>query len=163
MLLFYNLHKRSKFLTNKSDSLGEGEGQDKSQGHSQGHRNIRHQEKQIIIMLLVVTFSFLILMIPSYAMLFYTQFVDFRSSPQLYAGFYLLSAMGDRCYYTNFGINFYLYVISGQKFRNDLSGLFRKMLPCILDKTVGRKVESDPSISTTGASLSVECSKNLIN
>ena len=116
-------------------------------------------------MLLVVTFSFLILMIPAYSMLFYTQFVDFRSSPKLYAVFHLFSAIGTRCYHTNFGINFYLYVISGQKFRSDLIGLFRKMLPCILyrSKTIARKAHSDPSISTTTVSLSVECSTNVIS
>ena len=163
-VIIYNLHKRSKFLTNKSDSLGEGQDQDKGQGHRQGHKNTRHQEKQIITMLLIVTFSFLILMIPVHSMLFYTQFVDFRSSPKLYTGFHLLSAMTDVCYNTNFGINFYLYVISGQKFRSDLIGLFRKMLPCTLNKTISGKAELAPSICTRSrASLSVECSTKCIN
>ena len=162
-VIIYNLHKRPKFLTNKSDSLGEGQEQDKGQDHNQGQSHTRHQEKQIITMLLVVTFSFLILMIPAYSRLFYTQLVDFRSSPKLYAGFHLFSAIGNRCYYTNFGINFYLYVISGQKFRSDLVGLFRKTLPCILDKPIDRKAKFDPSISTTTkASLSLECSTNVI-
>ena len=158
-VIIYNLRKRPKFLTNKSDSLGEGQDQDQCQGG----RNTKHQEKQIITMLLVVTFSFLILMTPAYSMLFYTQFVDFRSSPKLYAGFHLFSAIGTRCYHTNFGINFYLYVISGQKFRNDLIELFRKMLPCISHKKFGRKAECDPPISTTTVSLSVECSTNVLN
>ena len=135
-VIISNLHKRPKFLTNKSNSLGEGQDQDQCQGQSQGHRNTRHPEKQIIMMLLVVTFSFLILMIPAYSMLFYTHFVDFRNSPKLYAGFRLFYAIGTRCYHTNFGINFYLYVISGQKFRSDLIGLFRKMLPCFSHKTM---------------------------
>ena len=132
-VIIYNLYKRPKFLTNKSLEEGQNEDQcqGQSQGHSQGHRNTRHPEKQIITMLLVVTFSYLILMIPAYSMLFYIQFVDFRSSPKLYAGFYLFSAIGRRSYFTNFGINFYLYVISGQKFRKDLIRLFQKMLLCI--------------------------------
>ena len=162
-VIISNLRKRPKFLTNKSNSLGEGQDQVQCQGQSQGHRNTRHPKKQIIMMLLVVTFSFLILMIPAYSMLFYTQFVDFRNSPKLYAGFRLFYAIGTRCYHTNFGINFYLYVISGQKFRSDLIGLFRKMLPCISHKTIGRKSESDPSISTNRASLSLEYSANVIN
>ena len=166
-VIIYNLRKRSKFLTNKSDSLGEGQDQDQSQGHSQGnsqgHRNTRHPEKQIITMLLVVTFSFLILNIPSYFMQIYSQFVDFKSSPKLYAGFHLSSAIGTRGYYTNFGINFYLYVISEQKFRSDLVGLLRNMLPCISYKTIDRKLKSDPSIYTTTSSLSVEHSANVIN
>ena len=166
-VIIYKLRKRSKFLTNTSDSLDKGQDQDQcqghSQGHSQGHRNTRHPEKQIITMLLVVTFSFLILMIPPYSMLFYTQFVDFRSSPKLYAGFNLFSAIGTKCYHTNFAINFYLYVISGQKFRSDLIELLRKMIPCSLHKTTGRKEESDASISTTRASFTVEHSTKVIN
>ena len=66
-VIIYNLYKRPKFLTNKSNSLEEGQNDDQcqgqSQGHSQGHRNTRHPEKQIITMLLVVTFSYLILII----------------------------------------------------------------------------------------------------
>ena len=166
-VIIYNLHKRPKFLTKKSTSLGEGQDQDQchgqSQGHNQGHRKTRHQEKQIITMLLVVTFAFLILMIPVYFSFFYTLFLDFRSSPKLYAGFHLSMAVGSRCYNTNFGINFYLYVISGQKFRSDLIGLFRKMLPCISHKTIGRKAEFDLPISTTVASLRVQHSTNVIN
>ena len=166
-VIIYNLRKRPKFLTNKSDSLGEGQNEDQcqgqSQGQSQGHRNTsRHQEKQIITMLLVVTFSFLILMIPPFSLNFYSEFVDFRSSPKLYAGFHLFAVIGPKCYHTNFGINFYLYVISGQKFRSDLVALFRKMLPCILhrSKTISRKAETDPSIPTNAAPHSVECSTN---
>ena len=160
-VIIYNLLKRPKFLTNKSDSLGEGQDQDQcqgqSQGHSQGHKNTsRHQEKQIITMLLVVTFSFLILMIPPFSLNFYSESVDFRSSPKLYAGFYLFAVIGPKCFHTNFGINFYLYVISGQKFRNDLIELFQKKLPCILHRSKTTLVErqtSDPSIFTTKAHL----------
>ena len=162
-VIIYNLYKRPKFLTNKSNSLEEGQNEDQCQGQSQGHRNTRHPEKQIITMLLVVTFSYLVLMIPAYSMLFYIQFVDFRSSPKLYAGFHLFSAIGRRSYFTNFGINFYLYVISGQKFRNDLIGLFQKMLLCISHRTISRKAKSDPSISTNRASLSVEYDTKVIN
>ena len=150
-VIIYNLRKRSKFLMNTSSSLAEGEDQDQCQGHSQGHRNTRHPDRQIIKMLLVVTFAFLILMISAYFMVFYTLFLDFRSSPKLYAGFHLSMAVGTRCYHTNFGINLYLYVISGKKFRSDLIGLFRKMLPSISHKTIGRMAESDSSISTTVA------------
>ena len=32
--------------------------------------------------------------------------------------------MGEKSYYTNYAINFFLYVISGKKFRTDLAKLF---------------------------------------
>ena len=42
-------------------------------------------------------------------------------------GFYLYYNVAQKLHYTNHGINFFLYVISGQKFRNDLVRLF----PCM--------------------------------
>ena len=120
-IIIHTLRKRSslslKMLKNEKPSQGQSP-------------KLKTAEKQIIIMLLFITFSFLILMIPSYFMLFYGSFVEFRKSPKLYAGFYLTSAIGTRSFYTNFGINFYLYVISGQKFRRDLKELIFKMCFC---------------------------------
>ena len=89
---------------------------------------MKSSDKQIIIMLLSVTFSYLILMIPSFSMASYAAFVDYQSSPKLFAGFHLIFAIGEKTYFTNYAINFYLYVISGQKFRGDLLTLFRRLL-----------------------------------
>ena len=44
-VIISNLRKRPKFLTNKSNSLGEGQDQDQCQSQSQGHRNTRHPRK----------------------------------------------------------------------------------------------------------------------
>ena len=90
-VIIYNLYKRPKFLTNKSDSLGEGQNEDQgpkviAKVTAKVTEILNIQEKQIIMMLLVVTFSFLILMIPPFSLNFYSEFVDFRSSPKLYAG-----------------------------------------------------------------------------
>ena len=111
-------------LLTRSDTQDEGQGQ--NQGHSS---KMKSSEKQIIIMLLLVTFGFLILMTPSYGMTLYIVFVDFSNSPKLYAGFILLMSIGEKTFYTNFGINFYLYVISGSKFRSDLLKLFQNLYP----------------------------------
>ena len=109
--------------------------EDEGQGHSQGHSSkMKSSEKQIIIMLLLVTFGFLILMTPSYCMTLYTLFVDVSSSPKLYAGFFLFLSIGQKTYFTNFGINFYLYVISGHKFRSDLLRLFESVCPYFCKK-----------------------------
>ena len=51
--------------------------------------------------------------------------VDFNKTPQRYAAYYLLVNVGDKLHTTNHGINFFLYVISGQKFRTDLVNLFK--------------------------------------
>ena len=53
-------------------------------------------------------------------------YVNFSSgnTPDYYAGLHLGYQVGEKAYYTNHGINFFLYVISGQKFRRDLRNLF---------------------------------------
>ena len=121
-VIIHTLCKRSTLLLTRSDTQGQG------QCHKQDHSSkMKSSEKQIIIMLLLVTFSFLILMTPSYGMILYNVFVDFSSSPKLYAGFILFMSIGEKTFYTNFGINFYLYVISGSKLRSDLLQLFQNV------------------------------------
>ena len=105
-------------------SKGEGygnEGQGQGQGQGQG---VRTSEKHIYIILLLITFAFLILTTPTYAMFLYANFVDYTETPESFAAFFLFFSVGEKLYYTNNGINFYLYVMSGRKFRNDLVKLF---------------------------------------
>ena len=63
-----------------------------------------------------------------YALSVYTKLYDYMKTPYSFAGFYLFYSVAQKAYYTNFGINFYLYVISGQKFRSDLVKLIRSNL-----------------------------------
>ena len=95
------------------------------QGQGKGQTNFKNTEKQIIVMLLLVTFGFLTQSTPCYAMLMYSRYVNIEKSPQFFAGYYLFFSIGQKTYYTNFGINFYFYVISGQKFRSDLVRLLQ--------------------------------------
>ena len=119
-LIIHTLRKRSSLLIARTETQGEGynEGQGQNQGHSS---KMKSSEKQIIIMLLLVTFEFLVLMLPTYGITFYVSFVDFGSSPKKYAGFRLFQSIGQKTYFTNYAINFYLYVISGTKFHSDLT------------------------------------------
>ena len=45
------------------------------------------------------------------------------STPNSFATFYFVYHFGEKSNYTNYAINFFLYVISGQKFRTDLVNL----------------------------------------
>ena len=74
-------------------------------------------------MLLLVTFVFLTLNLPVRSLVFYVNFTS-GDTPYYYAGLHLFYQVGEKAYYTNHGINFFLYVISGQKFRTDLRNLF---------------------------------------
>ena len=83
---------------------------------------------KIYTMLLLVTFSYLILTTPAYIMLLYINLVNPLQSPYHYAAYFLFVQVGKKACYTNFGINFFLYVLSGKKFRTDLVDLFIQRL-----------------------------------
>ena len=96
------------------------------QGQSEGQTlKIKNSERQIYILLLLVTFAFLILTIPGYANIAYMSLHDYTKSPKSFADFFCMYQIGQKTYFTNYGINFFLYVISGQKFRSDLINLFK--------------------------------------
>ena len=74
-------------------------------------------------MLLLVTFVFLIVNLPVRSLVIYVNF-SVGITPYYYAGLHLFYQVGEKAYYTNHGINFFLYVITGRKFRTDLKNLF---------------------------------------
>ena len=116
-VIIHSLRKRSTGLlksTSKSDDQVEG-----------GTSKMKNAEMQIFVTLLLVTFAFLILTTPGYMMLLYTMLFDYTKTSKALAGYYLFNHIGQKTYYTNNAINFFLYVISGQKFRTDLINLFR--------------------------------------
>ena len=100
------------------------QGQIQGQG---GHHTvkIKGSERQIYITLLFLTFTFLILSMPAYTFIVYAWFYDFKSSPRTIASSSLWNSIAHQTLYTNYDINFFLYVISGNKFRRDLVSLFK--------------------------------------
>ena len=116
-IIIYTLKKRS------TQSLSESTVQGQTEGQGQKGQKSRSTETQIIKMLLVITFMFLILNIPVRILVFYVNYSS-GNTPYYYAGLNLFYQIGEKAFYTNFGINFFLYVISGQKFRTDLKNLF---------------------------------------
>ena len=92
--------------------------------------------------LLLVTFTFLVLMMPLCAILIYVMVYGFTQSPQAFAGYYLFGNIAGQAYFTNSGINFFLYVISGRKFRSDLINL-------LFFKKRKQKIKSSSSESNT--------------
>ena len=84
----------------------------------------KNSEIQVFVILLLVTFSFLILTTPAYLFFLFVMLMDFSKTPRLAAGYYLFYNMAHKMQVTNHGINFFLYVISGKKFRTDFKILF---------------------------------------
>ena len=147
-VVIHTLRKRSTLLLTRSETQDEGQGQ--NQGPSSKGKS---SEKQITIMLLLVTFGFLVLSLPAYGMTLFTVFVDISNSPKLYAVYFLFISIGKKTFYTNFGINFYLYVISGSKFRSDLVKLFQNLCPYFCKE---RAQAQETSSSTSSSSLNME-------
>ena len=86
----------------------------------------KNSEGQTFAILLLVTFTLLILTTPAYMFFIYIQVVDFTSSPEAFASYFLFYHSSYALQVTNYGIHFFLYVISGTKFRTDLKRLFVK-------------------------------------
>ena len=86
---------------------------------------MKSAENQLTIMLLLVTTLVLVLLIPTYIRFIFITFFE-PDTPGKHGIAMLVFQISHKLYHTNFGINFFLYCISGQKFRNDL----REMLCC---------------------------------
>ena len=123
-VIIHTLRTRLNFRVIK-DSQGQDQGQGQGQGQSEGQSN-KSNEKQIYVTLLLVTFVFLGLSTPMYALFFYNALAPNQQyTPESFARFYLLTYAARQAYFTNYGINFFLYVISGRKFRSDLMNLLK--------------------------------------
>ena len=105
---------------------GQFQGQIQGQFRSEDQSSVaKTSEIHVYVTLLCVTFAFLILTTPGTIILLYIVQVDIDTSPKAYAKFFFLESFTEKLYYTNCGINFFLYVISGRKFRKDLLNLFK--------------------------------------
>ena len=120
-IIIHTIRSSAKFRTKLESAPENSEGQGPSQGHIP---KTKSSENQVYIVLLLVAFGFLILTTPGYLLFLFIMVVDFTTSPKVYAGFYLFFNVAQKLHYTNHGINFFLYVMSGQKFRRDLIKLF---------------------------------------
>ena len=116
-VIIHKIRNRSKFMVKQSGNEDQGRGQTKV-------TKMRSSDKQVFVILLLVTFGFLILTTPGYLLFLFVMVVDFRTAPKTFAGYYLFYHIAQKLHYTNHGINFFFYVISGQKFRTDLLNLF---------------------------------------
>ena len=94
----------------------------RGQGLDARQKTMKSAENQLTIMLLLVTTLFLILLCPTYCRFIFLAFSKL-DTPFEYAQSILLFRITALLYISNSGINFFLYCISGQKFRNDLKEL----------------------------------------
>ena len=121
---------RKMFRNNKTSV--EGKSPDINTSNQRRQKSMEGVENQLTIMLLLVTTLFVILMIPVQLRVLYLLFATI-DTPFQYAYVKLLFQVTRKLYNTNSGLNFFLYCLSGRKFRNDL----KELLCCS-----GRKRES---------------------
>ena len=124
-VIIYTLQKRSQWVTFNS------------QGQSQGQSS-KHSERQMYVILVLVTFGFLVLTTPYYILPLLIHFGP-GSSPDYFAKFHLWFNVIEKTYFTNNGIYFFLYVMSGNKFRSDLL----RLLKCFKCKEIQNHPISD--------------------
>ena len=136
-VIIHTLRQRSKLKLLKSA------GDDQSQDYNLKSKNA---EKQIFTIILLITFVFLILNIPTRSLVFYLNFSN-GSTPYYYAALHLFFQVEEATYISNHGINFFLYVISGQKFRTDLLSLFKT-------RDSKKRLDLMGSINTTSSAIS---------
>ena len=105
-VIIHTLRTRSIPNVTGSELQGQGKGQTS---------NIKNTEKQIIVMLLLVTFGFLILSSPCYAMLMYSRYVNIEKSPKFFAGYYLFFSVGQKNILHKFWHKFLLLCDFGSK------------------------------------------------
>ncbi len=86
---------------------------------------VKNSETQIYMILFLVTFAFLLLTTPSYVFFFFVRTFNFIPNPKFLGVFYLCQQIAHKTFFVNSGINFFLYVLSGSKFRNDVLKLFQ--------------------------------------
>ena len=82
-------------------------------------KSIKSADNQLTTMLLLVTTLFLILVLTTYIRFIYAAFIV-QDTPSKLASSMLIFEISYKLYVTNSGINFFLYCMSRQKFRNDL-------------------------------------------
>ena len=116
-------------------------------GDAPTQKTMKSAENQLTIMLLVITTLFLILLLPTYVRFIYTAFVS-SDTPTKFATSIFISEISYKLYVTNHGINFFLYCVSGKKFRSDL-----KQIVCCISRSSSCSASEESRVNTNNSSI----------
>ena len=112
----------------------------------QQHSRNRTTEIQLTIMLILVSSMFIILLLPFESWTIYLRVSEKFKTPREFARFTFIFNIVYELYMINYGINFYLYLVSGRKFRADLISLFKRK-PVSQNSSSGQLSESRQTVS----------------
>ena len=119
------LHKRSQSSLMKS-IRSQGQGHTQGQGHNENscQGQVKNTDQQIYTMLLLVTFSYLVLNTPAYIMLLYINLVNPLQSPYFYAAYILFVQVGEKAQTTILElISFFMFYLVKNSEKTSLSNL----------------------------------------
>ena len=119
VLIIISVRNRYKYFENK-------EGQEPRNQNKEADGNVtsKSRESQLVVMLLLVTFSLLILTLPQYIRYVVYLILNSRADVETYATYILVYNITQKLYFTNSMCNIFLYAIGGSKFRQDVKDLF---------------------------------------
>ncbi len=89
------------------------------------NRQAVERDRQTFVILFLITVSVFVCVGPAYPFYFYFTYYDFTVSGKRLAAYELTSVIFAKLYVINYCINFFLYVLSGTKFRSEVASLFR--------------------------------------
>lgn len=102
----------------------------------QAEGKLRSRERQLTVMLLANTSTYLILTLPIYTRCIYYLYLDPFHSSERYNAFMLAYHVTNKLFYMKYAINFLLYAVTGSKFRQDV----RKIFHCSFISFRGTKI-----------------------
>ena len=101
---------------------------ERSNGSSKSSRSSSESSARVTIMLLTISFTFLICTLPMNVTMIHRAYLGFDASTlEEVARYRLARTVSELLMYTNHSINFYLYLLTGNKFRQQL---FSMICPC---------------------------------
>ena len=89
-----------------------------------GNQGEQSTERQVTVMLILVSVMFVVLALPIEITDIYHSYINVRRNVQTFVKYSFIRNMTVQLAQINNGINFFLYIISGSKFRGDLKLLF---------------------------------------
>ena len=100
------------------------------------NQQLSSKDRNLIAMLLLVSFVFLLLNAPRFMRIIIFATVKFDPTPERIALNTLAFHVTNKLYFSNNACNFFLYCVSGSKFRRDFKALFREnVCRCCFKKT----------------------------
>lgn len=114
--------KATAVQTNRTSVAGKVTDQDGAAKQTSGSR-----DRQLTVMLVTVSCAYVIIILPISVRVLVYSFVNQYASPRRYAVFVFLYAVINQILFLNNTINFYLYFLTGSKFRKDLKQLLLRV------------------------------------